>query len=194
MTGIREDTILKHELAKKNPPAHGTIFNYWEQVALAGATDVEDLDYLFLEKIKDVLDINKFACWACGFVPLRFLAPASSTLTLRRAKRYLERAHIVPRVCDGAYEASNFLLLCKSCHIEAPDHPNSTHIKKWFIEKEEFFASQLDRFQKKFDIDEISFLGKQPMEDIVEFLRQHASGYDLRNREWLAETHIAVLR
>ena len=58
--------------------------------------------------------------------------------------RHLERAHVVPRASGGSdTDVSNFALLCKDCHLAAPDTIDAAWFWQWV-------AAQPveDRFQK----------------------------------------------
>ncbi len=52
-------------------------------------------------------------CWRCG------------------EARPLERAHIVPHAIGGPDEPSNFVLLCRLCHLEAPDVDDPAILWLW---------------------------------------------------------------
>lgn len=52
-------------------------------------------------------------CWRCGY------------------KRGLERCHIIPRSLGGSDECDNLVLLCASCHKEAPNCPDSNYMWEW---------------------------------------------------------------
>ena len=54
------------------------------------------------------------ACWCCG-----------------RFTDNLEKAHIVPDMLGGEYEVSNLVLLCNTCHREAPDFDNPQYMWDW---------------------------------------------------------------
>lgn len=52
-------------------------------------------------------------CWRCGY------------------KKPLERCHIIPDSLGGKDEASNLVLLCKRCHIEAPNVEDKYFMWDW---------------------------------------------------------------
>tara|TARA_Y100000310_G_scaffold232383_1_gene235173 strand:+ start:237 stop:707 length:471 start_codon:yes stop_codon:yes gene_type:complete len=53
-------------------------------------------------------------CWCCG-----------------RFTRNLEKAHIVPKMLGGEYKVWNLILLCTTCHREAPDFDNPDYMWDW---------------------------------------------------------------
>ena len=56
---------------------------------------------------------GKERCWRCGY------------------KRALQRCHILPKSLAGSNDVNNFVLLCKSCHEEAPNSKNPQKIWHW---------------------------------------------------------------
>lgn len=58
-------------------------------------------------------DMSPDACWACGM------------------SRKVERCHIVPKALGGPLEAENIVLLCKSCHLAAPDVADPIEMWRW---------------------------------------------------------------
>jgi HNH endonuclease len=56
----------------------------------------------------DFDEANK-RCWACGI------------LGKPRDPSHLERCHIIPRSLGGEDIPSNYVILCRNCHMEAPD-------------------------------------------------------------------------
>mgnify|MGYP005749641619 CR=1 FL=1 len=60
-------------------------------------------------------------CWNCGDDKYR-----KST-----KKIALERCHIVPHSLDGKDTPSNYVLLCKECHAEAPNTSNKNDMWDW---------------------------------------------------------------
>lgn len=57
------------------------------------------------------------ACWACD-------------LTTEDCGP-LERAHLVPRSLGGSDDASNLVLLCRSCHRKAPNTDDAAYMLEW---------------------------------------------------------------
>ena len=52
-------------------------------------------------------------CWRCGY------------------KKTLERCHIIPDSLGGEDKPENLVLLCKRCHIEAPNVESKTFMWDW---------------------------------------------------------------
>lgn len=80
-------------------------------------TKKEIVDYW--ERIEDECGLSvdwadaEERCWICGY------------------KRELQRCHIVPEPLGGKDEPSNLVLLCKKCHIEAPNVESKTFMWDW---------------------------------------------------------------
>jgi hypothetical protein len=66
----------------------------------------------------DWIDSNT-NCWNCG----------DNKETSKGVK--LERCHIIPHSLGGLDVASNYVLLCKDCHKEAPNISNKNDIWDW---------------------------------------------------------------
>ena len=60
-------------------------------------------------------------CWNCGDYKY------SKSLK----KIFLERCHIIPRALGGLDTPSNYVLLCKNCHAEAPNIANTNDMWDW---------------------------------------------------------------
>ena len=61
-------------------------------------------------------------CWNCG---------DNKQSSSNKENIRLERAHIIPHALGGEDTASNYVLLCKECHREAPDSKNPKYIWEW---------------------------------------------------------------
>ena len=74
-------------------------------------------------------------CWRCG------------------CKRNLERCHIIPEALGGKDEPSNLVLLCKRCHIDAPNVESKTFMWDWIkANKTTFYNTFWDlRAQKEYE-------------------------------------------
>jgi hypothetical protein len=62
-------------------------------------------------------------CWACGI------------LGKARESSHLERCHIIPASLGGEDEPSNYVILCRKCHMEAPDVIDSSLMWKFIKNK-----------------------------------------------------------
>ena len=79
-----------------------------------------------------VLDIGEPACFACRW----YLngCEASDTVTLKAAwarHAKLERAHLKPHALGGTNDPSNIVLICKTCHRDAPDWDDPAEMLGW---------------------------------------------------------------
>ena len=70
----------------------------------------------------NLIDFGEPCCWACGTWRESWTAWRDAAL---------ERCHIVPHALGGTNEASNFLLLCKDCHLDSPDTPHREAMLRW---------------------------------------------------------------
>jgi len=97
-------------------PSKKDIAEYWKN----------NMPYNEMELNFDWADAE-FCCWNCGEDKRR----------KERANRYdlarLERCHIQPKQFKGSNDPSNFVLLCKQCHSQAPNY-NSLNASKYFWE------------------------------------------------------------
>ena len=70
----------------------------------------------------NLVDFGEPCCWACG-------TWRSSWTSWHKAS--LERCHIVPHALGGTNDPSNYVLLCKDCHLESPDTPHREAMLTW---------------------------------------------------------------
>ena len=106
-----------------HPPTHSAIVTYWRaQKAVICPT----------------WDKAKNHCWRCArkFVKRRFTEDDD----------YGHRAHIVPKSLGGGYEPSNFVLLCRRCHLESPDVPDPDFMWMWIRNMMGEFAREEEQF------------------------------------------------
>jgi len=68
------------------------------------------------------LDIGEPACMACG--------------SIRDKWSKLERAHLTPRALGGSDDPENIVLLCNSCHRDAPDYADPSFMIQWITSRE----------------------------------------------------------
>lgn len=79
-----------------------------------------------------VLDLGEPACFGCRWYPDD--CEASDTVTFRAAwgkHAKLERAHLKPHSLGGTNDPSNIVLLCKTCHLDAPDWDDPAEMLAW---------------------------------------------------------------
>jgi hypothetical protein len=89
------------------------------------------------DNLRFVDSMDEPACFACGYVPNY----SKLVSILRRWNESgLERAHIVAACEEGSNAPSNFLLLCKRCHCEAPMTIIPQILIDWATNREGWFA------------------------------------------------------
>lgn len=69
----------------------------------------------------------EYVCWNCGRISQKRLDGKGS----RKDDIKLQRCHIVPDSLGGGDVPSNYVLLCKKCHIEAPNVKNKYAMWEW---------------------------------------------------------------
>lgn len=98
-------------------------------------------------------------CWRCGY------------------KSSLDRCHIIPKSLGGSDGCDNLVLLCKSCHREAPNCPDSKYMWEWIKQTK---VDMYDTFWTIRTFDEFKRInGRSPFStpefediDIVETIRE----------------------
>lgn len=97
-------------------------------------------------------------CWRCGY------------------ESRLERCHIIPDSLNGLDEPSNLVLLCKRCHIDAPNVDSKTYMWDWIRANG---TPLYDTFWKIRAQKEYEFIyGKSFVQELMD--RDIISDYDLR--------------
>ena len=89
---------------------HKEIKEYWEDKIYEGDTGIDWEEGLV-------------RCWRCGN---------------KNNTKSLHRCHIIPNQKDGKDEPKNFVLLCGSCHEEAPSFYNDTETMWIWIKQTSF--------------------------------------------------------
>ncbi len=97
------------------------------------------------------------ACWRCGI------------------KKRLDRAHIQAHSIEGLDTAENFVLLCKHCHIAAPNVDQAFYMWHWL----EYYRNRqyadlwmfegIQCFEALFNVDFIQLVKKHEVEFYVTF-------------------------
>lgn len=87
------------------------------------------------------IDWGEPACFACGYYQERWGRPAwdedtqgptpDRVLNERWERSALQKAHLCGYQFGGDNEADNFAMLCRRCHIEAPDTPDAEVMVRW---------------------------------------------------------------
>lgn len=108
-------------------------------------------------------------CWRCG------------------SERSLERCHIIPRSLGGEDVPSNYVLLCKRCHLENPNVDDTEIMWDWLkAYKEQYYDTfwinqaleEYERiYKKKFKDDIAPFNQYLTAEEAKEFLEKEMDSY-----------------
>lgn len=101
-------------------PSKKQIARYW---GFDAAADLEMWPSL-------VIDWGEASCQACSYYPQAHTRYDGDPASWEKAA-FLERAHIVPKSLGGDDDVSNFLLLCKRCHEDAPDTSERAAMLAW---------------------------------------------------------------
>lgn len=101
--------MIDASIGRKSWPTVRQIAHYWS------------MNYIPGTQVTPVVDLLELDCFACGW----YADPESWV------GKGLERAHVVPRAAGGNNELSNFALLCKSCHLAAPDTIDTDWFWQW---------------------------------------------------------------
>lgn len=84
------------------------------------------------------IDWGEPMCFACGRCATAPDEPPELWQVWNRAM--LERCHLVPASLGGADETANLVLLCASCHHDAPDVADSGYMLRWIARREPWGA------------------------------------------------------
>lgn len=102
-------------------PSCEEIVRYWCERPLPGS------DYIPL------IDLGEPECFACGWCRTEQVMSAKA---LANQWKGLERAHVIPRSLGGSNLVENIILLCSTCHAEAPDTADEGRFWRWVIDHE----------------------------------------------------------
>lgn len=162
----------KKRKPRKPMPTKSSIAAYWAEQEIEGNPLVEKINHSISG------DWGEPNCWACGIGP-SFCTPfmqsacdvdyreGESIYKCWNRAKFLERCHIVPDSRGGSNDVSNFLLLCKECHKEAPDCTNPAFMKMYVINKECRFLQESD-FIKNFVLKQCG-MSEDQMNEIIRF-------------------------
>jgi 5-methylcytosine-specific restriction endonuclease McrA len=85
-----------------------------------------------------LMDFGEPSCFACGFMATDPDEPPRLWSVWNRAR--LQRCHLVPRMLGGADTPENLVLLCDSCHRDAPDVGDPRYMLAWIERRESRFV------------------------------------------------------
>lgn len=109
---------------------------------MADATRFQIAQYWAGQGIGFVPDLDWPTCFACGYDYLKTHQPASRRAAWDSSK--LERAHVVAAsIGGGSKDPSNFVLLCKRCHHDAPMSNRPEILFDWMLHREDWVVWQL---------------------------------------------------
>lgn len=124
----------KKQSKKRNTlsTTHFQIFDYWKDKAITKDGEiVPDTKEYFKISIPVIEDWGEPTCWCCGkhidIFSMKGYNKALKDGDLKRiwnyakVKKYLNRAHIIPKALGGNPSADNLFLLCSNCHACSPD-------------------------------------------------------------------------
>lgn len=87
-----------------------------------------------LPENKARIDWGEPMCFACGRAATSADEPSELWEVWNRAM--LDRCHLVPASIGGADEPANLVLLCVSCHHDAPDVGDPQYMLRWIARRE----------------------------------------------------------
>tara|TARA_B100000287_G_scaffold397130_1_gene413393 strand:+ start:1458 stop:2249 length:792 start_codon:yes stop_codon:yes gene_type:complete len=142
-----------HKDSRGNAPSRQAIATYW-------ATKCEeDLDALTDEQRSEFFQTPSFerkmarqdwgepCCWACGWYKDDQadygVSHFQNPLVSWERVDWLEKCHIIPHMLGGSNDVSNFVLLCKRCHKEAPDNKRARHMKRFIANRPNYYGEQI---------------------------------------------------
>jgi len=157
------DINIKHNIQKNISPSILKIAKYWFE------NHTPDLDDMYLNF--DWIDAMK-VCWNCG-----------------KETKYIQRCHIIPKALGGSnIDPSNFVLLCDTCHREAPNINNSNCMWDWIksnklpisIQGTYRFQKGLIEFENKYKINIITIIielcdGNYSKENVEKLLAKYTN-------------------
>lgn len=79
-------------------------------------------------------DWGEAACMACGYWAESWDVPKDPMQSWNRAKG-LDRCHVVPAALGGGDDVSNFVLMCRACHTDAPDTEHPQVLYDWMKQR-----------------------------------------------------------
>lgn len=117
-------------------PSRVKIVEYWKDKYIS--KNLEIVSSNETDSLPVIDDWGEPECWACGeFHENIYLNPAylecikSGENCLKvwdfPEAKFLQKAHIVPKMLGGEKVPSNYFLLCKRCHQESPDFIDSCY-------------------------------------------------------------------
>lgn len=110
---------------RESPPSKEKILQYWisflktDKTALVG------------DKVYNIQDNQLISCcWCCGI----------NVDSLHKFSN-LQVCHVIPHSLKGINKESNYVLMCPTCHSEAPNINSRDCFFYWFKHKESFYTA-----------------------------------------------------
>jgi len=100
-------------------------------------------------------------CWRCGKHLIRVSSARHS-----EDPDFPHRAHIVPRALGGKDDASNLIVLCRSCHAQAPDVADKEFMWEW-LRRSSLFSSRHLQITRDAFLEYERLFGRFPLPKIV---------------------------
>lgn len=127
----------------KSRPSIKRIIRYWKSDSAACYMD--NMSQKTGIKFDFHLRINSVhqECFACNRMFLKYKWVSTRNI--------VERCHIVPQMLGGSSSVSNFVLLCKHCHLENPNVDNDVAYFKWLQSHKsrvEIISDEIDHLAK----------------------------------------------
>jgi len=144
---VNNEDIKTLSKGKKNPkrsmPKVEKILKYWRSDE--ASWHMEHMSQMARMKFDFHLKINSIhqECFACNRIFLKY--------KWRSTRNIVERCHIIPHMLGGSNKASNFVLLCKHCHLENPNVDNEVAYFKWLQSHKsrvEIISDEIDHLAK----------------------------------------------
>ena len=118
-------------------PLRWVIADYWGDTEVACGRHPRAWEF--------VIDLGEPACFACGwYVESWQTYPDVSAERAWNGARGLERAHLIPRARGGPGLVDNLVLLCKSCHVAAPDYRDPRYMLEWMVRRPSWLTLMFD--------------------------------------------------
>ena len=126
-------------------------------------TKEEICDYWFsrIDESEFSVDASEASerCWRCGY------------------KRNLERCHIIPKSLGGKDVPSNYVLLCRRCHLENPNVADPDIMWDWLKAYKESFY---DTFWINRALEEYEKIYKTKFENDIEPFEKHITSEEAK--------------
>jgi HNH endonuclease len=99
-----------------------------------------------------VIDLGEAFCFACNYSK-RWISGESRPDDLAGiwTNEGLERCHLAPRAKGGSDSVDNLVLLCRECHLAAPDCMNPDIMLSWIARRESWVTREIHRMSAAID-------------------------------------------